>query len=169
MTDSKDKLVNMNKAIDEANDIAEQTYYLEQKVYEWNQIIVKNKEKLSSKLGKRSRWDITIDDNNKFSITKDIKANISFFIEKLAIKLDKERYRKIVNRTVTIKNLEGLIKLLKKNGIDPKEFKSYINISETPNTEAIDTMMELEELTVDELVGCYSVKFDEKINVKKIK
>lgn len=167
--ENKNKLVNMQNEMSEINEIAEQTYYLEQKVWEWNQTISKNKEKLSKKLGKKSNFVSRVDDDTKFSITKEIKANIKFYVEKLAKKLDKERYKRVVDRTVVVKNLDGLIKLLKKNGISPKDFKTFIEVIDEPNSESIDGLIETEELTIDELVGCYEVKFDEKVSVRKTK
>src|SRR5690625_124447 len=110
MSTNTAELANMKKELDEINDVAEQTYYLEAKVKEFQNKIDNNKRLLSSKLGSRKRWDAIIDKDVKFVVFKDINIDIEFHEDELAKKLDKKIYRQLVNRDVMINDLEGLIK-----------------------------------------------------------
>lgn len=151
------------------NDIVEQTFYFEQKVYEWNNKIKDNKKIISKAIGRKSKLEIKVEDNLTFIALKNVKTNIEFFKDQLKKKLTKEQYKKITNKTIIIDDINAVITLLKSHGVPPKDFKKYISSHETINEEAIDEMIELGEVEIDDLQGCYKADFDENIQIKRIK
>lgn len=159
----------LENAITTINDIVEQTYYFEQKVYEMNQKVNKNKSAISKALGRKNRLDIKVDDQTEFSAIKETKVNIEFFPDKLKATLDKEMYEKVIDKHVGIRNLEGLISMLKEYGVPPKRFKDYLEVKHEVSNEKIDHQIEMGNIDIENIAGCYKVDFDEEIRVKKTK
>lgn len=151
------------------NDIVEQTYYYEQKVYELSKKVEKNKETINRGLGKKSKAEISVDESTAFKVVKNVQTHIDFFPEKLKGALEKEIFNKITNKTVLVNDIDGLIKMLKGYGVPPKEFKKFITVKTEVDIEKIDDLIEKDELTVDDINGCYKVEFDEDIRVMKTK
>lgn len=152
----------------ETNDIVEQTYYLEQKIYEYTKTVNSNKAKISKSMGKRNNLNIKVDNDTEFFVTKNVKPEIEFFPEQLKKNLDKETYKKVSNKTVYVNDLKGLIKMLKSYGVSPKEFKKFISTSEEISKEEISRLIDIDEIGVEDILGCYDVKFNEEIRVKKL-
>lgn len=157
------------KKLEELNDIIEQTYYFEQKVAEFQKKIEANKAKISQELGRKNRFEAKVDENTQFVVTKNVKTNLEFFEDQVQAKFDKKTYNKVINKTVVVENLSGLIKWLKRYGADPKEFKSYIKTIKEVDPHKIDQLIEIEEIKIEDLQGCYKVEFAEEIKVRKTK
>lgn len=162
----------LNKAAEEIatlNDIIEQTFYLEQKIHEWKQKVESNKKYISKALGRKNSLDARIDENTSFNVQKKIDTKLHFFYEQLQKTLDKKTYNKVINKTVTIDDVNALIKTLKWYGVPPKEFKTYITVHHEVDIEKVDSLIEIGEISIDEIQGCYSVEFNEDIRVRKTK
>ena len=54
--------------------------------------------------------------------------------------------------------MEGLTKYLKSCGVNPKEFKKYIAVDETVDTEMLDHMYSVGTITRKQVDGCYKVQ-----------
>jgi NADPH-dependent 7-cyano-7-deazaguanine reductase QueF-like protein len=165
----QENAIKLSKKLEELNDTIEQTYYLEQKIFEYSKKVEANKAKISKELGKRSRFEARVDDQTMFTVSKNVNTNIEFFEDQLQAKFGKEMYNKIVNKTIVIENLPGLIKFLKRYGVDPKEFKTYLNTIKEVDVHKIDQLIEIDELKIEDLQGCYKVEFAEDIKVRKTK
>lgn len=161
--------IKLSQKIDELNGIVEQTYHFEQKVYELTKKIEANKAKISKEIGRKNRYEARVDDQTMFIVAKNVKTNIEFFEDQLQAKLDKKLYDQIVSKTVVIENLPGLVKFLKRYGVDPKEFKTYLKTIKEVDVNEVDQLIEIGELEIDQLQGCYKVDFEEDIKVKKSK
>lgn len=153
------------------NDIIEQTYYFEQKVFEWKSKIDENKKRIGKALGRRNRVEIKVDDQTEFCASKEVKTNISFIPDKLRDNLDKEIYKKVVQKTVMVKenDLKNLIAMLRTYGVPSKEFKQYLTVKEEIDIEKVDHLIEIEEINIEDIQGCYTVEYDEEVKVKKTK
>lgn len=159
----------LGEMVVELNDIIEQTFYLEQKVYEWNQKVEGNKKRILKSLGKRSRLDVKVDEDLSFIVSKSVQPLIEFYKDQLSQNLDKPLYKKAVKKTHVVNDINGLIKMLKEYEVNPKEFKKFISTEEQVNKEAIEEMIEMGDLQIEDLHGCYKAEFNESIHIKRIK
>lgn len=93
-----------------------------------------------------------------YTITNVQPTSITWFADKLKEKLDKAVYKRIINRRYEIADYEGLVKYLKSCGVDPKVFKSFINVIDTVDTKKIDNMSKLGYIPAERIAGCYLVE-----------
>jgi hypothetical protein len=166
MKSSSPKLRNMIASL---NDIIEQTYYFEQKVFEWGNKVKANKEAICKAMGKKEKIDVVVDENTEFRATKSVQTDIEFFPDKLKESLPKEKYNKVIDKSITISDLDSLILMLKEYGVPAKKFKEYINVDSKVNVGKVDNLIEMGEIEIDEIQGCYKVEFSEQIKVSKTK
>jgi predicted DsbA family dithiol-disulfide isomerase len=151
------------------NDTIEQTYHLEQTKFKIDNQIRSNKNKIIKAMGSNTKLDVIIDNDAAFRATKTTNTHIEFFPDKLKENLPKNIYKKIINKTVKIKDVDGLIKFLKGYGVPAKDFKSFIETDEIINADKIDNLIEMEELEINSLQGCYKVDFEDILKVTKTK
>lgn len=97
----------------------------------------------------------------KLNVTRVRQRKITWFLDKLKKRLDKETYNKVVDKTYTINDMQGLIKYLKSCGVDPKKFKKFIDVEEQVNESRIDNMFNIGEIEKADVSGCYDVKLGE--------
>ncbi len=86
---------------------------------------------------------------------------IEFDVSALEEKVDKELLNEFLDKKYVITNMDGLIRYLKSCGVNPKKFKSFVNVEKTVNKQKLDELSELGEITLDDLKGCYTVKESE--------
>jgi len=159
----------LGKMVEGFNDIVEQTFYFEQKVYEWSKKVRDNKILISKSMGRKNRLDVRIDNDLSFGVIKEKDTKIDFYSDQLKQNLDKKRYSEVVNKVLTIDDLSGLIKMLKKYGVPPKEFKKFISSEDYVDLEKIERLIEIGELEIKDLQGCYKAEFNEEIKIRKNK
>lgn len=136
---------------------------------------VKNKEQLSvsnfmfSALPKGTEsFEIELNEGTAFyekpvkvRVNKIRKKTILWNVEKLKKKLNKNYYSEVVDKTYTISNMPGLVKYLKRCGVDPVKFKSFIDVTELVNETKLNNLYELGEVSKADLEGCYDVNMSE--------
>lgn len=166
MRSNSEKLKEMVASL---NDIIEQTYYFEQKVFEWSQKVKKNKDIINKSMGKRDKVNVIVDDRTAFNAVKKVQTNIEFFPDKLKENLDKEKYDKVVDKTVLVRDLDGLIRMLKEYGVPSKKFKDFINVRSEISVEKMDNLIEMGEIDINEIQGCFKVDYEEEVKVFKTK
>lgn len=159
----------LKQMVSDMNDIVEQTFYLEQKVYEWGQKVAANKSRISKAMGKRNSLNIKVDENLSFDVTKRVESSLEFYPDQLTQKLDKDILKKVIKKTVIVKDQNGLVSFLKSYGVSPREFKRFIETTKEVDVEEIDRLVEIGEIQIEDLQGCYKVDFDEEIRVRKSK
>lgn len=108
--------------------------------------------------------------NDKLVDVKSVtQKKIIWDVEKLEQKLDKEILNEIEEKTYTINNMEGLIKYLKSCGVNPKKFKSFVNVEKKIDQKKFNELSEMGDISLDDVKGCYELKESEgyvKINIK---
>lgn len=152
----------------EVNDIVEQTFYFEQKVFEWSKKVEHNKNLISKAIGRSNKLQVTIDEDLKFIAERRTEPKIEFFKEQLANSLSKSNYKKATSKIITIHDLSGLVKMLKEYGVPQKDFKRFIKSDTRINEAAISNLIELGEIELEDLQGCYKAEQNESIHVKRI-
>ncbi len=86
-----------------------------------------------------------------------VPKSVTFDVKKLKEKLDREIFNEVVNKEYVINDFQGLVKYLKKCGVDPKKFKTFIDVTETVNTKRLDELGSLGEISEEDIDGCYEV------------
>lgn len=83
---------------------------------------------------------------------------IIYNANKVAEALGKINAGAIIDKTYVINDMQGLIRLLKRHCVNPKEFKRYINVTSSVNEKKLDSLYQTGLVTLDDLEGCYTVK-----------
>ena len=71
--------------------------------------------------------------------------------------LGKEKSKKVINKTYVINDFKGLVAYLKECGVDPKIFKTFIDVQREVDTKSLEQMYELGDVTLEEIKGSYNV------------
>lgn len=90
---------------------------------------------------------------------------ITYDIEKLERKLSKILRKEVINKEVVVVDYAGLTSLLREAGIKPKQFKDLIEVRKTVNNEAIKKLFDTEQLTLDDIDGCYNAQIRKSITI----
>lgn len=138
-----------------------------QEVRKKEQLLISNF--MFSNLGRNENsFDITLDEGEQYytnhvplRVTRVRKRSVIWDTEKLRKKLTKEQRKKAVQKSYGINNMEGLTKYLKSCGVNPKKFKTFIEVEETVDEKAVEQMYETGELSREDLDGCYRVEIGE--------
>ena len=86
------------------------------------------------------------------------KVTVTFDADKLEKRFDKELCNEFIEKKYEINNIEGLVKYLKSCGVDPKEFKKYINVEKKVNNKKLDEISNLGDITEEDLKGCFTME-----------
>lgn len=136
---------------------------------------VKKKEQLSISnfiycfIGKTAdSFDITLDEgedyytnHTKLHIKSVRRKSIAWDAKKLKDALSKKVFSKIVHKTYTVNDMDGLVKYLKSCGVDPKKFKSFIDVETQVDSKEIDKLYSVGDITKDQISGCYTVEMSD--------
>lgn len=113
-------------------------------------------------------FEITLDEGisfytnpTKVIVTRIRTKKVFWLVEKLKEKLDKKTYNKIVDKTYTINDMEGLIKYLKSCGVDAKKFKKFIEVNEEVDGTELNNLYDRGEIKKKQIEDCYEVKLGE--------
>lgn len=113
-------------------------------------------------------FEITLDEGisfytnpTKVIVTRIRTKKVFWLVEKLKEKLDKKTYNKIVDKTYTINDMEGLIKYLKSCGVDAKKFKKFIEVNEEIDETKLNNLYDRGEIKKKHIEDCYEVKLGE--------
>lgn len=82
--------------------------------------------------------------------------------------LDKELFNEATIKDYKINNMYGLVKLLKKAGIKPKEFKPFIDVSIELNKAKIKQLFTVGDITEKDLKGCIESKIVKFVQIKEV-
>ena len=113
-------------------------------------------------------FEITLDEGisfytnpTKVIVTRIRTKKVFWLVEKLKEKLDKKTYNKIVDKTYTINDMEGLIKYLKSCGVDAKKYKKFIEVNEEVDGTELNNLYDRGEIKKKQIEDCYEVKLGE--------
>lgn len=95
------------------------------------------------------------------NVTSVRTKKIIWDIEKLKKVIPKNIMAMFLTKTYTITDMDGLIKYLKKCGVNPKEFKKYIEVKENVSDAKIEQLVDTGKIKERLIQDCYEVKFGE--------
>lgn len=105
---------------------------------------------------------IDLCNNNELIKVKKIQSvNIKFDADMLEKKLPKEICNVIINKHYEVNNMEGLIKYLKKCGVNPKIFKQFLTVTKSVDTKMLEQYEAIGKISNEQIKDCYSVSIKE--------
>lgn len=104
---------------------------------------------------------VTVDSDDVMSsvikVSKVERSSVNFNADRVEKALEKELASKVINKRYEINDIHGMIAYLKTCGVDPKIFKSFLNVIKTVNVKELERLSELGEVDEEDLNGCYTV------------
>lgn len=97
-------------------------------------------------------------EGNELVVNKVQKTSVIFDIDALENNLSKEMCKEVIDKSYTITDIDGLIVYLKSCGVDPKVFKSFLNVTKTVDEKKLDKLADLGLISQEQLDGCYTLK-----------
>ena len=86
------------------------------------------------------------------------KSSVEFNPDKLEKALGKQLAKQVIIKRYEITDMDALIAYLKECNVDPKIFKSFLNVSKTVDTQELDRLEEVGKITTEQVKGCYTIK-----------
>lgn len=90
-------------------------------------------------------------------VTKVNRTSVTFNADKVEKALGKDIASKVIDKRYEITDIFGLIEYLKSCGVDPKIFKSFLNVTKSVNVNELERLNELGEIDEDDLTGCFTI------------
>lgn len=118
---------------------------------------------------KSAKFDGLVDDSSVLTIKKSEKTSIEWFPDKLKKRVTKPIARQVIKKRYTIRDMKGLSKYLQSCGVDPDEFRKYLDVEESVDQDAINRLSEVGKITVHNIAGCYMVKCSKPYFTVKVK
>lgn len=97
-------------------------------------------------------------EGNELIVNKVQKTSVIFDVDALENNLSKEMCKDVIDKSYTITDINRLIFYLKSCGVDPKVFKSFINVTKTVDEKKLDKLADLGLISQEQLDGCYTLK-----------
>jgi hypothetical protein len=97
-------------------------------------------------------------EGNELVVNKIQKTSIVFDIDALENNLSKEMCKDVIDKSYTITDINRLIIYLKSCGVDPKVFKSFLNVTKTVDEKKFDKLADLGLIRKEQFEGCYTLK-----------
>lgn len=91
------------------------------------------------------------------AVTRKQNSSVKFDADKLEKALGKKLSQDVIIKQYQITDMAGLIAYLKECGVDPRIFKSFLHVSKSVDTKALDQLEELGKITADQVKGCYTI------------
>lgn len=137
--------------------------------------IEKKKEKIQQYFDKQGVKQVTVQVQNRehtrvveFVARKFERTSITYDIDALKKKLDKEMLNEVIKKKYSIVDFDGVVKLLKEYSVPAVEFKKFIEVTPSVDTKSIKLLYDAGELTLEKLRGCYTAKITKTIDVKRL-
>lgn len=97
-------------------------------------------------------------EGNELVVNRVQKTSVIFDIDALENNLSKEMSKDVIDKSYTITDINRLVIYLKSCGVDPKVFKSFINVTKTVDEKKLDKLADLGLIRKEQLEGCYTLK-----------
>lgn len=95
--------------------------------------------------------------NKELKIVGITPKKVGFDIEKMEEIFSGEVLKTVINKQYHIVDMAGLVAYLKSCGVDPKKFKSFIDVEKTVNQEEINRLGEIGEIKREDLAKCCNI------------
>lgn len=97
------------------------------------------------------------DENKLLKVSKIEPTSIVWDADKVEQALDKESSKQVIEKTYVVNDMEGLVSYLKSCGVNPKRFKSFIDVQKSVNVEVLEQLNAIGTIDKEDLEGCYDL------------
>lgn len=94
----------------------------------------------------------------EFSCSIVEQKSVIYDAQRIYKRIGKENGEAVVKKEYRVSDMQGLIELLKRHKINPKEFKKFIDVSYSLDESKLEKLYELGYVKKEDLKGCYEVK-----------
>ena len=104
-------------------------------------------------------------------VSKVERTSIDWFPDKLEKRVTKPIAKQVIKKKYTIRDMKGLSKYLASCGVDPNEFRKYIDVEKSVDQQAVDRLSNVGKIGVKNISGCYMVRTHKpyfKLSIKKV-
>lgn len=109
-------------------------------------------------VNRRKNASFKLSNGNVIKVTRVAPAKINWLPDKLRSKVTKPIWKQIAKKRYEISDIDGLISYLKTCNVNPKIFKSFIEVTETIDSKSIERLSELGKIKTNDIKGCYIVE-----------
>ena len=113
-------------------------------------------------------FDITLsegctyyDNPKKLHVTRARRKKVVWNVGMLKERLSKDKRKAVIKKEYAIADIDGLVSYLKSCGVDPKKFKSFLNVTETVDEKTLNNLFDVGVVTKTDVKGCYDVEMSE--------
>lgn len=96
-------------------------------------------------------------DNRNLKIMGITPKKVNFDVEKMEELFGKEVLKEVVVKHYHITDMPGLVEYLKTCGVNPKKFKSFIEVEKEVDVRAVNRLGDVGVIKKEELAGCCNV------------
>ena len=157
-----------------ARELANEIYDKSQESTKLTNEVKEHKAELASILNdiQKDSIEIECEDESIGSFTFTVKiverlTSLVYDVPKLKKNLGKELSNEVIDKVYEISDMSNLIKLLKSHGVQPDEFKKFINVHEVVNNGKLQQLFSVGEITTKQIEGTYTAKLSKSIQVRK--
>lgn len=140
-------------------------YYMQQRKKQWDEQFEQAKKMFYQYMDEHNVEEDKFagefhNDRVVLNVKKIQKKVIIWNTNKLFKKLSKKKKArdKVIQKKYFIFDMEGLVKYLKECNVDPKIFKSFLEVDMSVNENALNNLHDLGEISKKDISGCYEVK-----------
>lgn len=136
-----------------------------------NEQIAEEKEKCAAEISEYmnllglTEYEFSVDGDELLSVPLRVYTckrvepkQIVYDAEKVSKAVGKINSKALITKTYKINDMQGLIALLKKYCVSPKEFKKYIDVDMSVDEQRLDSLYQTGLVTIEDLKGCYEIK-----------
>ena len=97
----------------------------------------------------------TKDNHKLMSVKKVTPTTVVWDADKLEEALGKEYSKQVIDKTYAINDMDGLVSYLKSCGVNPKKFKTFIDVQKSVNVEVLEQLNAVGEIDKEDIKDCY--------------
>lgn len=156
-------------------DLIRETWHIGHQLEDLTKQYADNKLRIQKYFDKNDVKTINVELDDKIAngtsivVTKTEAAHIAYFMDVLKANLPKDTYDEIINKSYSINDIQGMISLVRKAGVDPVEFKKFIVTDTSINKERIKQLYDLGDITKDHLKNAYTAQIVKSIRITERK
>ena len=166
MAEKSRKILDLEKIIARAYLIKQRKKILDEEFKESSAEVSSKLTKMMSDLG-LDEYEFEADESSSYmfksmheriSCKKVVSESVEYNAKAVYERAGKEARKVLIDKTYTVNDMDGLVKLLKEHGVSPKEFKKFIDVDMKVNEARLEQLYQTGAISMKDLEGCYSVK-----------
>lgn len=148
--------ISINKTIQEI-------VYIKNQIDGLNMLLANKKAIMAKFFDKSGRNKV---DSDECVVYVQERPNITYDVEAIREKLDKEVCAQFIDTNYTVSNWAKFTCFCKSKGIKPSQLKPFIHVERTVNQEKLSKLYEKGQISLDDLSGCYSAEVKKSIALR---